>query len=146
MENTDFSKMPVNWTVCTQAECPRHEGCLRYRAYEFINGRHTRQSCVLPSARSDMGCRFHIPYAKVPVAWGMRTTLSGVREDDARRMRPLIKALFRSRSTYYRYYNGRFPISPRQQQAIRRIFQCFGYNPEHVRFDRIEEDYFFPRS
>ena len=129
-----------------QADCPLHEGCLRYHAYEFINGRHTRQSCVLPSARSDKGCRFHIPYAKVPVAWGMRTTLLGVKEDDARQMRPLIKALFRSRSTYYRYYNGRFPISPRQQQAIRRIFQRFGYDPERVRFDRTEEDYFFPRS
>lgn len=146
MENELSSKMPVNWTVCMQADCPWHEGCLRYRAFECVNTRHKQQRCVLPSARSDNGCRFHIPFAKVPVAWGMRKLLVGVKESDAEQMRACIKACFKSHSTYYRYYNGRYPISPQQQQAIRRIFQRFGYNPDSVRFDRVDMDYFFPRS
>lgn len=146
MRNNIFSKMPPNWAVCMQADCPLHEDCLRYRAFEVINERYTQQRCVLPSARSDRGCRYHVPFAKVPVAWGMRTTLSGIRDDMARQMRPYIKAYFKSHSTYYRYYNGRYPISPKRQEAIRRIFKRFGLNPDHVRFDRVEEDYFFPRS
>lgn len=146
MENNIFSKMPVNWAVCMQTECSLHEDCLRYRTLESICARYTRQSCVLPSARDDKGWRYHVPFVKVPVAWGMHTTLSGVRDEDAARMRPLIKAHFGSHSTYYRYYNGRYSISPKQQQAIRRIFKRFGYNPDSVRFDRVEEDYFFPRS
>ena len=146
MENNIFSKMPANWVVCMQTECPLHEDCLRYRTFEVINARHTRQQCVLPSARNDKGCRYHTPYAKVQVAWGMRTTLADIKENDATQMRPLIKELFGSHSTYYRYYNGRYPISPRRQQDIRLIFKHFGYSSDSVRFDRVEEDYFFPRS
>ena len=146
MENIIFSKMPTNWAVCAQADCPLHEDCLRFQTFEIVNAHHTQQRCVLPSARGKKGCRYHIPFAKVPVAWGMRNLLSGVKESDAEQMRAGIKACFSSHSTYYRYYNARYPISPAQQQAIRRIFKRFGYNPDTVRFDRIEQDYFFPQS
>lgn len=146
MENSIFSKLPANWAVCMQADCPLHEDCLRFQTFGIINSRYTQQRCVLPSARSGQKCRYHIPFAKVTVAWGMRELLSGVRGGDAKQMRKRIKAHFKSRSTYYRYYNGRYPISPTQQRAIRRIFKSFGYNPESVRFDRVEEDYYFPHS
>lgn len=146
MENNIFSKTPTNWAVCMQADCPLHEGCLRYQTFEFINARHTQHRCVLPSARDGKGCRYHIPFAKVPVAWGMRELLSDIKKSDADEMRACIKALFRSHSTYYRYYNARYPISPAQQQAIRRIFKRFGYDPEAVHFDHVEQDYFFPQS
>ncbi|MBQ9286243.1 MAG: hypothetical protein IJ209_08195 [Bacteroidaceae bacterium] len=146
MENNIFSKMPVNWTVCMQADCPLHGGCLRYQAFEHIKTLYSRQSCVLPSARDEKGCRYHIPFVKVQVAWGMRELLSDIKKSDARQMRAHIKALFRSHSTYYRYYNGHYSISPRQQQAIRRIFKSFGYDPDCVRFDRVERNYFFPQS
>ena len=105
MENNIFSKKPVNWTVCTQADCPLHERCLRYQAFEYINSRHTQQRCVLPSARNDRGCRYHVPFAKVPVAWGMHEMLDGIQKDDAQQMRASLEKYFKSHSTYYRYYN-----------------------------------------
>ena len=146
MENNIFAKMPVNWTVCMQADCPQHDDCLRYHAFEHINTRHTQQRCVLPLARGGKGCRYHIPFAKVPIAWGMRNLLSAVRDSVIQEMRTSIKAYFKSHSTYYRYFNARYPISPAQQQAIRRIFKRFGYSPDSVHFYRVEEAYFIPRS
>lgn len=137
--------MPDKWMVCMLNECPRHDTCLRFRAMNIINERHSRQNCVLPSALRDGCCRYFVPDEEVTVAWGMKTLFLYVSAADATRMRPSVKALFKSHSTYYRYYHGRYPISPSRQQTIRRIFERFGCNPAAVRFDRVEQSYFFPQ-
>ena len=142
---TDFKyyDAPTDWTVCLRTDCPRGSECLRRKMVEEMTERVVCQSCIMPTAYTDEGCAQFAEAQPVRVAWGMKRLLSRVRPWHFGPMKQELEDYFGSHSTYYRYRNGLYPISPKRQAWIADLLRRYGYDDAPV-FDHCETTCFFP--
>ena len=72
----------------------------------------------------------------------MKGLLAGVGYELGIALRNRLFDIFGSRSQYYRYYRGRWPISPSQQKLVAELFREYGINRE-PKFDAYTDGYYF---
>ena len=138
MKQLSFTDAPHDWAICFLNNCPLAETCLRRRVAELAPPTLKHHEIVLPAAREDGQCSLFVPAELVHMAWGMKNTFTHVKSYHYQEMRPMLEGYFGSHSTFYRYYNGLRPITPKQQAWIANLLRRFGYDaPLH--FDREED-------
>ena len=76
------------------------------------------------------------------LAYGMKGLLRGVTYEEGIALRSRLYNVFGSRSQYYRYSEGRWPISPKQQSRVAALFREYGIGRE-PQFDAYAEGYYF---
>lgn len=144
MKELNYSDIPHTWAVCFQNDCPMAQQCLRYHAAQLLPADKKTHNTVLQTARNDESCQLYVADQPVKVAYGMTKLFSGLKPLAASDLRQQVEVVFGSRTQYYRYREGRYPISPKQQALIADIFARNGLSAD-LKFDRIEEKYYFPR-
>ncbi len=135
MSNFNYSDAPRGWEVCLREGCPKGDTCLRRQLVARMPKTVVSQPCIMPTAYTDEGCRHYVETQPVTVAWGMKQLLAKVSPWHFGPMKRELEQYFGSHSTYYRYWNGRFPISPAQQAWIGDLLLRYGYTTPPT-FDR----------
>ena len=138
-----YSDAPKDWAVCLRNYCPKGSECLRRQMVEKIPKRIMSQSCIMPLNYTDEGCAQFAEANPVHVAWGMQILLKHVNPWHFGPMKQELENYFGSHSTYYRYWNGLYPISPAQQEWIADLLRRYGYT-EPPTFDRTDTTFYFP--
>jgi hypothetical protein len=104
----------------------------------------TDHAVVLPAARKGDGtCCAFVVNQPVQLAFGMKQLFKDVPVADVRELRQHVLNVFSSKSRYYRYRSGQYPITTSQQARVARLFDKYaGTAVPH--YDRLEEGYEFP--
>lgn len=125
--------------VCNVLECPIHERCIHFMAYE--NQKTSR--LVLKMLNSgkleigDNGCSYaHIPQL-TRIARGFRNMYSTLPKSASRNVCKNFPQCT-SRRQFYRLLNGEVPFDPEYQHAILTFFADHGANTT-LGFDEYEE-------
>ena len=131
--------MPADYTVCWHSTCPMAGNCLRHLASEHIGPeKRTVWSVNLGAISPESGeCPMQRPVRWVQNAYGMRRIYQNVRVGDKEMLYHTIWSAL-GNSMYYRYRNGRRPITPEVQTVVAEAFRRFGYT-KPVAYDRMEE-------
>ena len=138
----NFKQVPYYWSLCCLSECERKEECMRYQVCQLMPERMTDHPCVLPSVLKKKECpRFH-PIKKVRAAYGFRFIFLKVLAKDITEIRSRIARYLGSQATFFRYQRGDYPLMPRQQEWIQKLFRQYGYT-EELSFDRYRDIYQF---
>lgn len=145
--NENFSKETFRgiklshfWSYCFNEHCPKHEECIRFIAGKFVDDAQDYGACVFPNACANgRKCR-HFKQARiVTFAWGFKKLFYNVKQRDAALLRLRLKMFLGSHGTYYNYANGRYKLTPEQQQGVLDIFRKKGYT-EDLEFDHYVEE------
>ena len=138
-QEIDFSEMPHDYVVCWHGNCPMAENCLRHMAARQLpQNRHIVKSVNLCAVNPESGtCPMQRPVQWVKNAYGMHNIYRDVRFGDKEMLYHTIWSAL-GNTMYYRYRNGKRPITPEIQATIASAFQSFGYT-EPVPYDRIVE-------
>ena len=143
MNNFNYSDAPRNWEVCLREGCPKGDSCLRRLLVSSMPKTVISRPCIMPTAYTDDGCRQYAEAQPTRVAWGMKQLLAKVSPWHFGPMKQELEEYFGSHSSYYRYWNARYPISPAQQEWIAGLLRRYGYT-EPPTFDRIETVIHYP--
>lgn len=141
-EKFDFSEVPSWYVLCFNSDCPRHEDCLRYLAGVNVPESMDTAKCVLPHKGRDGQCQWFDKTAVVTMASGFSHLYDKVLKADYTSMRKTITAYLHGTKQYYQYMRGERPLTPEQQDGIRKIVSSYGYDWE-VPFDRFYRAYRF---
>lgn len=138
----DFKQVPYHWSLCYLSECGRKEECMRYQVCQLMPERMTDHPCVLPSVLKREECpRFH-PIKRVKAAYGFRFIFQKVLAKDITEIRSRIARYLGSQATFFRYQRGDYPLMPKHQAWIQKLFRQYGYT-EELSFDRYRDIYQF---
>lgn len=129
-EKFDFSEVPGWYVICFNAGCPLHEGCLRYLAGVNVPESMDTAKCVLPHKGRDGQCRWFDKTTVVTMASGFSRLYDKVLKADYTSMRKAITAYLHGTKQYYQYMRGERPLTPGQQDGIRKIVSSYGYDWE----------------
>lgn len=140
-----FADIPHDWAICYQHDCPLAGECLRHHAAVVAPDNLRYHNTVLHAARTDEGCTLFAEDKPVRIARGMTAMFPTEKPWLDAQLRAELQCLFGSRAQYYRYREGRFPISPEQQQRVADIFRTHGIERE-PRYDQTVLQYYFPRQ
>ena len=143
MKELKYSDAPHDWAICFQNDCPLAKRCLRHAVARLAPAGLTHHVTVLPTAREGDHCRLFATAEPVKIARGMRRMLPRAAHGELQEVRKGLYAIFGSMPHYYRYRNGRYPITPQQQQSVAALFSRLGFK-EPPRFDTTDEDFYFP--
>lgn len=144
MKHFSYSDVPNDWAICYLTDCPLAGQCLRHQAALLAPESLTAHAVVLPAARKEDGtCIAYVTNQPVQLAFGMKELFAEVPTDDVRKLRQRVLNVFSSKSRYYRYRSGQYPITSSQQARIARLFSQYA-GTAVPRYDRLEEGYEFP--
>ena len=143
MKTEKHISIPKTWTVCLREDCPRGKECLRRIAVYELPNKEKSHPCLLPKVYEEDGCPHFADATPVVVAWGMRGLLSRVSPWHFSAMKHELEEYFGSHTTYYRYWNGLYPIGPKRQAWIADLLRRYGYN-EAPCFGRTATEPYFP--
>ena len=104
-----------------------------------------QHNTVLPAARQGNQCRLFASAEPVQMAYGMKELLPRAAHGEIRSLRQEIYDLFGSRSQFYRFREGQYPVTPEMQARIAELFQRHGIT-EKPHYDRLAEEYYFPST
>ena len=137
-----FSDVPKEWAICLQSDCPLAASCLRHHAGTLAPDDLKHHECVLPGARTGGACSAFVANHPVRLARGMKRLLKGIDYGKSMVMRKQLYNIFGSKSQYYRYCEGRWPIPPEQQARVADLFRQNGIASEPQYDDYFEGFYF----
>ena len=139
-----FKEVPADWALCFRDECPVHEQCQRWLAGSYAPKTLAIHPCVTPmTVKKERPCKYYVKPEPVTLAYGFGDLFSQVRRNEYEPLRRAVYRIFGSESSYYRCKRGKRPISPEQQESVKKLFREHGY--EHlVTFLRTQETYNFP--
>ena len=137
-----FSDVPTDWALCFNKECPLHAACLRFEAGKALPDNTTAAMCVTPKAGIGSDCkRFRIAET-ITVAAGFKSLFNKVKHEHYVEMRRKTMDYLGGETAFYRYRNGKYRLSPEQQEWIHRLFGRYGYTGL-VEFDEYHDEYRF---
>lgn len=139
----NYSLAPNDWAICFQNECPMADACLRHAIGRLAPADLTHHTIVLPAARQGDHCTLFVSKEPVLVARGMQHLLPSMPAELKSRVLRGLYDIFGSRAQYYRYREGRYPITPEQQHRVTSLFRSCGIRQEPV-FDTTSWGYVFP--
>lgn len=140
-EKIDFEKVPFNYAMCLNAQCPLSSTCLRRLAAESAPDTLVTWSIISPKylANTKGKCPQYRDKQKVTYAKGFLRMLGNIPLKQVKTVQGELIALLGQR-TYYRCRKGERLLSPAEQkQIIRIVHQCGITTP--LDFDFYEEDY-----
>ena len=138
----DWHSVPYGWALCLHAGCPLSAQCLRHLAAQHVPSGTMTATCVIPSPSSDNGCKAYCSAQPVRMAYGFTNLLSALQRHEATALRRQLRRYLGTGGTYYRYLNGIMPLTPEQQQHIRRMTACTAHC-EAAPFDHYAYSYHF---
>ena len=144
MKEFSYSLVPYNWAICYQTDCPLAAQCLRRHAAILAPEAMTSHVVVLPAARKDDGtCLAFVADQPVQQGRGMLNLFCHVENVDVSALRRRVMAVFGSKTHFYRYRKGKYPVTTRQQARVAQLFAKYA-NGAAPQYDCIEENYEFP--
>ena len=141
----DFNEIPEWWPLCPGYDCEQKGECLRHQAFLQAPEKHTRWSCVLPTARAEACCLYYQKAEKMMMARGFSHIYSQIHSRDGRySFRIALTDYFRSKGAYYRYKDGDRLLNATQQQKILSVLQRYAPDVD-PHFDEEDMKYDFTR-
>lgn len=144
MQQLTYSLAPHDWAICFQDDCPMKDTCLRYAIARLVPTGITHHVTVLPAARQEDHCTLFATKEPVQIARGMKNLLPRAARGELRRLHEGLYAIFGCKSRYYLYREGKYPITPQQQQSIEALFRHYDIN-RTPHYDSITEEFYFPK-
>lgn len=144
MEELTYSLAPHDWAICFQHDCPLAGGCLRHAIAALMPASVTHHHTVLPAARDGEQCSLFATAEPVRLARGMKRLIPRIYSEKVTELRHGLYAIFGSTSSYYRYRDGDYDITPEQQARIAALFRKHGIIAEAV-YDKTWLTYYFPK-
>lgn len=139
--NFNPSKIPTNYPLCLNRQCPLASTCLRQLVERHATNTSEYWHIISPRCiEAQQGqCVYYRPSAKVRFAKGFLKMLDNMTYKQMRLFVEGMANLFSER-TYYRIRKGERLISPAQQEKIYQLLNACGVEgrPE---FDAYVEDY-----
>jgi len=135
-------EIPAGWIYCFNAQCPKHDSCLRFQSALEMPDNKEMGSAVFPGAIKNGECRFYRKDEKVTLATGFVVENNPRASHMFIEKRRLLTRYLGGNGTYYLYRNGKKWLSPEQQELIRNLFRQAGYKDEVV-FGETKEEYDF---
>lgn len=140
-EEHDFSKVPHNYTLCLNRECPKAATCLRQLVEQEITENTKYLVIINPKHQATLtgDCPYYRSSTKVSFAKGFINLLDNLSTNQVRKVIPLLIGQF-SRRTYYRVRKGERLLSLSEQKAVLNILKRCGINGKQE-FDAYVEEY-----
>lgn len=137
----DFSKVPHEYPVCLNRQCPKAAHCLRQIVEQNLPDNIKIWSYVRTrqAASPDHDCPFFRNSKKVRYAKGLLDTFSNLPRKQIQEIYSCLTTYFCER-TYYRIRKGERTLSPSEQELFKDIFKQCGITTPLV-FDAYFEDF-----
>lgn len=140
-EKLDFSKVPYQYSLCLDRQCPKASTCLRQVAEQNAPDDLYAWSIIRPSHLESLkgDCPYFTPCEKTRFAKGFIGILNNLPH---KQMLEIISYLMEhfGRRTYYRVRKGERPLSPAEQRQVLSILKRHGVaHPKE--FDTYFEDF-----
>jgi len=139
----DIQKMPADYALCFNQQCPLHEHCMHYVVGQQASHIRSFGPAVYPWALHDGQCELYRECAPVQIAWGFTHLYDFVPRNLWTAARYSVRHYFsQGYGTYYRYHHGERKLTPQQQQDVIAIVMRYGSTKEPL-FDHYEEAFDF---
>lgn len=140
-EKLDFSKVPYQYAMCLNRQCPNANTCLRQLTEQSVPESTLYWTIISPKLLNTLkgDCPYYRPHTKVRYAKGFIGILEAL---PYKQMQTAISHLMYhfDRRTYYRVRKGERLLSPAEQRKILNILKSCGVTlPQE--FDAYIEDY-----
>lgn len=145
MKEVRYKDAPHDWAICFQHDCPLAERCLRHAVAMLVPAEVIRHVTVLPSAREGDQCRLFASAEPVRIARGMKRLIPRIYSEKVTAIRQGLYGIFGSKSSYYRYRDGDYDITPEQQARVAALFRKYGVEAE-PQYDHTTVTYYFPTT
>ena len=140
-EKLDFEKVPYQYAMCLNRQCPQAETCLRQLAEQCVPADLQHWVIISPKLLATVkgDCPHYRPSAKVRYAKGF---IKALENRPYKQLQAAISTLmgYFGRRTYYRSRKGERLLTPSEQQHVVNIFTKYGAATP-IEFDAYEEDY-----
>ena len=140
-EKIDFAKVPYQYSMCLNRQCPQAGTCLRQLTEQSVPENIEHWIIISPKYLSTVkgGCPHYRSSTKVRYAQGFIGILENL---PYKQMQTVILHLmnYLGRRTYYRARKGERLLSPSEQQHILNILRNCGVTTTQE-FDAYVEDY-----
>lgn len=140
-ESFNPAKIPTNYPLCLNRECPLAANCLHQLAEQNITDSPEFWIVISPKriALQQGACEYYRSSTKVRFAKGFVNIMGNLPNKQTKSVITRLMNLF-SRRTYYRIRKGDRLLSPDEQQQVLAIFKEYGTS-EPLEFDAYVEDY-----
>lgn len=140
-EEHDFSKVPYDYPLCLNRQCPQAATCLRQLVEQELTDTTKYLVIINPKHQSALTgeCPYYRSSSKVRFAKGFIKILDNLPTNQVRNIIPLLMKQF-SRRTYYRIRKGERLLSPSEQKEVLSILQRCGVSGKQE-FDAYVEEY-----
>ena len=136
IKNVNFEKRPSGYLNCLSDECPLAEKCLRRISAEYSKENDEFFRVVHHRLLDKDTCKYYVEDKKVDMAYGMTKSFEDVKAKDIAQIRKRLYNYF-GQAEYFRRRNASKPITPKEQEFIRKVFAEFGYQ---IAFDKIVKE------
>ena len=127
-----FDEVPEGYLLCFNAECDKHDDCLRYLAGQHVPPVVMGGPAVYPNAYKDGICPYFKKTRVIHGAWGMRNLYKGVEPKDAQTLKAKVTNYLGGPVATFKYQHGEKVLTPEQQEEIHNMFRELGYKHELV--------------
>ncbi len=140
-EKLDFSKVPYQYIMCLNQQCPKADTCLRQLAEQSVPEKIEYLFIVNPKhlTTTKGDCPYYRCNIKARYAKGFIGILESLPHKQMENVISHLMSFF-SRRTYYRVRKGERLLSPLEQQQVLNILKHCGVS-QPPRFDAYIEDY-----
>lgn len=145
MQQLSYSLAPHDWAICFQHDCPLANSCLRHAVALLAPAHLTHHVTVLPAAREGDHCSLFATSEPIRIARGMKHLILRTYSEKVTAIRHGLYDIFGSKSSYYRYRDGDYDITPEQQARIAALFRKHGAAVE-PQYDHTALTYYFPKA
>lgn len=133
-----LSDVPGNFPLCLNESCPQAKKCLHYMVRKMVPSNQLVLHVFNPEAvKGGEDCEHFRSLEAERYAYGFEGMQSNMLPKQYAAFKELLVARF-SRNRFFVRRRGEFPISPKEQEYIRKVLQQIGADPE-MDFDRYEE-------
>ena len=132
----NFEKRPLGYLNCLSDDCPLAEKCLRRISAEYSKENDEFFRVVNHRLLDKKNCKHYVENKKVDMAYGMTKSFENVKAKDIAQIRKRLQNYF-GYAEYFRRRNASKPITPKEQEFIRKVFADFGYE---IAFDKIVKE------
>lgn len=127
-----FKDVPEGYHLCFNAECEKHDECIRYQAGKLVPPVVMGGPCVYPNAYKDGHCPYYKQMRVIHAAWGLRNIFKGISQQDAQTLKAKVTNYLGGPVATFKYQHGDLLLTPEQQQQIKSFFEEMGYTKDLV--------------
>ena len=132
----NFEKRPLGCLNSLSDDCPLAEKCLRRISAEYSKENDEFFRVVNHRLLDKTNCKHYVENKKVDMAYGMTKSFENVKAKDIAQIRKRLQNYF-GYAEYFRRRNASKPITPTEQEFIKKVFAEFGYE---IAFDKIVKE------